>query len=109
MTISNSASPAAWRRWIRDEGATVTYVIITDGGAGSNDPEMTREALVELRRAEQDEAAARVGVSDVRYLGYPDGCLQATLELRRDITRIIRETKAYRVVCQDPTTFFCAE
>ncbi len=93
-------------RWIRDEGASVTYVIITDGGSGSNDPGMTREALVALRRAEQDEAAAHVGVSDVRYLGYPDGSLQATLELRRDITRIIRETKAYRVVCQDPTTVF---
>ena len=93
-------------RWIRDEGATVTYVIITDGGAGSNDPEMRRERLIELRCQEQMEAASRVGVSDVRFLGYPDGHLQATLELRRDITRVIRELKPYRVVCQDPTTVF---
>lgn len=93
-------------RWIREEGATVTYVIITDGGAGSNDPDMKREQLVELRRAEQLEAAARVGARDVRFLGYPDGHLQATLELRRDITRVIRETKPYRVVCQDPSTVF---
>ncbi len=93
-------------RWIRDEGATVTYVIITDGGSGSNDPSLTREAIVELRREEQLEAAARVGVGDVRFLAYPDGSLQASLELRRDLTRIIRETKPYRVVCQDPTTVF---
>ncbi len=93
-------------RWIRDEGATVTYIIITDGGAGSNDPSMTRDALVELRRAEQMEAARRVGVADVRFLGYPDGCLEASLALRRDITRILRELKPYRVVCQDPTTVF---
>ena len=92
-------------RWIAD-GATVTYVIVTDGGSGSNEPDMTRERLVELRREEQLKAAEAVGVSDVRFLGYPDGALQATLELRRDITRIIRETKAYRVVCQDPTTVF---
>ena len=56
-------------RWIHDEDATVTYVIITDGGAGSNDPKVTREQLVELRRAEQIEAAAQVGVHDVRFLG----------------------------------------
>ena len=31
----------------------MTYVIITDGGAGSNDPDMTREQLVELRYHEQ--------------------------------------------------------
>ena len=93
-------------RWIRDEGATVTYVIITDGGSGSNDPSLTRAEIVALRRKEQLEAAARVGVCDVRFLGYPDGSLQASLELRRDLTRIIRETKPYRVVCQDPTTVF---
>ena len=93
-------------RWIQEEGATVTYVIITDGGAGSNDPDLTRDALVALRREEQMAAAAVVGVSDVRFLDYPDGTLQATLEVRRDVTRVIRETKAYRVVCQDPTTVF---
>ena len=93
-------------RWIRDEGASVTYVIITDGGSGSNDPDLTRQEIIDLRYQEQMAAAAAVGVSDVRFLGYPDGHLQATLDLRRDITRIIRETKPYRVVCQDPTTVF---
>ena len=90
-------------RWIRDENASVTYIIITDGGSGSNDPDITRPQLVKLRRQEQIAAAAEVGVTDVRFLDYPDGALQATLDLRRDITRIIRETKAYRVVLQDPT------
>lgn len=93
-------------RWIQEEGATVTYVIITDGGAGSNDPDVAREHLAALRQEEQLEAAARVGVHDVRFLGYPDGQLQATMDLRRDITRVIRQTKPYRVVCQDPTTVF---
>lgn len=92
-------------RWVR-EGAIVTYVIITDGGSGSNDPDVAYEDLVALRREEQMKAAAAVGVEDVRFLGYPDGTLQPTLELRRDLTRIIREVKPYRVVCQDPTTVF---
>ena len=93
-------------RWIRDEGAAVTYVIVTDGGSGSNNPALSRQQIIDIRRAEQLTAAAKVGVSDVRFLDYPDGALQASMELRRDLTRIIRQTKAYRVVCQDPTTYF---
>ncbi len=95
-------------RWI-DEGASVSYVIITDGGAGSNEPGVLRADLVVRRRAEQMAAAAAVGVQDVRFLGYKDGELQPTLELRRDLTRIIRELKPYRVVLQDPTTVYFGE
>ncbi len=91
-------------RWIKDEGASVTYIIVTDGGSGSNDPDLTRRQIIDIRRDEQLAAAAAVGVSDVRFLGYPDGTLQATLDVRRDITRVIRETKPYRVLAQDPST-----
>jgi LmbE family N-acetylglucosaminyl deacetylase len=93
-------------QWIKEEGATVTYIIITDGGSGSNEPDLTREYIVNMRREEQLVAAAAVSVTDVRFLGYPDGTLEATIDVRRDITRIIRETKPYRVVIQDPTTVF---
>jgi LmbE family N-acetylglucosaminyl deacetylase len=92
-------------RWVQ-EGASVTYVIITDGGAGSNDPNITRAELVERRRHEQMAAAAAVGVQDVRFLGYPDGLLTPSLELRRDLTRIVRELKPHRVILQDPTTVY---
>ena len=43
-----------------------------------------------LRRDEQRAAAAVVGVDDVRFLGYPDGRVEATLDLRRDLARVIR-------------------
>lgn len=92
-------------RWV-EEGATVTYVIITDGGSGSNEPGIIRADLAETRKAEQLKASEVVGVHDVRFLGYPDGTLQATIELRRDLTRILREIKPERVVCQDPRTVF---
>jgi LmbE family N-acetylglucosaminyl deacetylase len=95
-------------RWVQ-EGAEVTYVIITDGGSGSNDPEVRRADLVERRRAEQIAAAAAIGVHDVRFLGYPDGYLVPTLDLRRDLTRIIREVRPDRVLTQDPTTVFAWE
>jgi len=90
-------------RWV-DEGAQVTYCIVTDGGAGSNEPDVDLKDLVRRRQAEQCEAAEIVGVHDVRFLGYADGMLQPTMELRRDLTRLIREVKPDRVIIQDPTT-----
>jgi LmbE family N-acetylglucosaminyl deacetylase len=91
-------------RW-HDEGAHITYCIVTDGSAGSNEPDTDLDELVKTRQREQLAAASAVGVQDVRFLaGYTDGVLQPTLALRRDLTRIIREVRPQRVVCQDPTT-----
>lgn len=92
-------------RWT-SEGHTVTYCIITDGSAGSNDPGVQPRELIATRRDEQIAAAAVVGVTDVRFLGYIDGLLQPTIALRRELTRLIRDVKPYRVICQDPTTVF---
>jgi LmbE family N-acetylglucosaminyl deacetylase len=95
-------------KWIK-QGAQVTYCVVTDGGAGSNDPDTDLDKLIEQRKAEQLNAAKTVGVTDVRFLGYRDGALQPTLELRRDLTRVIREVKPDRVVCQDPTAVFVGD
>jgi LmbE family N-acetylglucosaminyl deacetylase len=85
-------------------GAEVIYCIVTDGSAGSNKPDTDLRQLVIDREDEQRRAAEIVGVKDVRFLGYQDGVLQPTLELRRDLTRLIREIRPYRVVIMDPTT-----
>lgn len=92
-------------RWT-DEGHAVAYCLITDSSAGSNDPTADLQALAATRRDEQIAAAEVVGVKHVYFLGYVDGTLQPTLELRRELTRVIREWKPQRVVCQDPTTVF---
>ncbi len=89
-------------KWTR-EGVTVIYVICTDGSRGSNDPEVTPEDLVAIRKAEQDAAARVLGVAEIVYLGYEDGTLQHTLALRRDLTREIRRYRPDIVVCPDPT------
>jgi LmbE family N-acetylglucosaminyl deacetylase len=83
-------------------GIEVTYCVVTDGDAGGSDLELSRDEMARVRRAEQTEAAATVGVTDVHFLGYPDGRLQATIELRRDISRVIRTVRPQRVVCQSP-------
>lgn len=97
-----AGSMALWA----DQGAQITYVIVTDGGAGSNDPHLSRAELVRIRQAEQQAACALLGVQDVIFLGYPDGILEPTLALRRDLTRIIRRLKPDRVVCGDPSVLF---
>ena len=63
---------------------------------------MSRAEMAALRQDEQRAAAAVVGVSDVRFLGHPDGRVQATLELRRDISRVIRQVRPERVITQSP-------
>jgi LmbE family N-acetylglucosaminyl deacetylase len=88
-------------RWC-SEGSDVTYCVVTDGDAGAADPATDLDELPAVRRAEQTAAAAAVGVSNLVFLGYPDGRLQPTLELRRDLARVIREVRPHRVVCQSP-------
>ncbi|ABY35821.1 MAG TPA: PIG-L family deacetylase [Chloroflexus aurantiacus] len=87
-------------------GHPVTYCIVTDGSAGSNEPGANLATLVARRQEEQRAAAAVLGVHDVRFLGYRDGILQPTLDLRRELTRLIREVRPFRVLCQDPTLVF---
>jgi LmbE family N-acetylglucosaminyl deacetylase len=88
-------------RWVQ-EGARVTYALLTNGAAGSSDPQMTRARLAELRTAEQRASAKVVGVEEVEFLGYEDGLLVAGLEVRERIVRLIRRVRPEVVVTQDP-------
>jgi LmbE family N-acetylglucosaminyl deacetylase len=88
-------------RWT-DAGIEVIYCLVTDGDAGGSDPSVLRQDMAALRRAEQAEAARQVGVHDLRFLGYPDGQVEATLDLRRDLARVIRQVRPDRVVCPSP-------
>lgn len=85
-----------------DTGIDVAYCVVTDGDAGGFDPDVPRTQIGAIRRAEQEAAAKVVGVSDVTFLGYPDGRLVVSTELRRDISRQIRRFRPERVVCQSP-------
>ncbi len=95
-------------RWT-DAGIEVTYCVVTDGDAGGYDEDFPRAEIPALRRAEQLAAAKCVGVHDVRFLGYPDGRVEATLDLRRDLARVIRQVRPDRVVCPSPERNYAAD
>ncbi|GAA3316980.1 PIG-L deacetylase family protein [Nonomuraea dietziae] len=86
-----------------DKGVEVTYLLVTSGDAGGNEREVDGAGMAELRRAEQAEAAKAVGVTDVRFLsGYRDGRVEPTIELRRDIARVIRQVRPELVITSTP-------
>jgi LmbE family N-acetylglucosaminyl deacetylase len=96
-----AGSVASWTK----AGIEVAYCICTSGDAGGFD-DTPRERMRQLREEEQRAAATAVGVSDVTFLGFPDGRLTASIELRRDISREIRRCRPDRVVTQSPEIFW---
>jgi LmbE family N-acetylglucosaminyl deacetylase len=93
-----AGSVAVWT----EGGVDVAYCIVTDGDAGGSDRTMPRAEMAKLRREEQLAAAEKVGVTDVTFLGFPDGRLVADLDLRRAITAVVRRFRPDRVVTQSP-------
>ncbi|MDI3341427.1 MAG: PIG-L family deacetylase [Sphaerobacter sp.] len=89
-------------RWA-SAGSEIIYVLGTSGDKGSDDPAMSPAQLVQLREEEQREAARRLGVQAVEFLGFRDAELVPDLHLRRAITRMIRRYRPDAVICQDPT------
>ncbi len=84
------------------EGTEVTYCLCTNGDAGGFDPAVPREQIAGIRQQEQRDAAKEVGAQEVVFLGYPDGQLEATFALRRDLSRVIRQVRPERVLIQSP-------
>jgi LmbE family N-acetylglucosaminyl deacetylase len=87
--------------WVK-AGRKVTYVVLTRGDKGTQDPSMIAEALARLRREEQLRAAEELGVEKVLFLENGDGELEVTMERRRALTRIIREYQPEVLVTHDP-------
>ena len=85
-----------------DAGLEVSYCIVTNGDAGGSDRSVSRAEMVAIRQAEQTAAAKQVGVHDLHFLGYPDGRVEPTIGLRRDLARVIRLLRPDRVVCPSP-------
>lgn len=89
-------------RWV-DEGADVQLVVATSGDKGHDDPTITREQVIALRRAEQHAAARCLGVRRVTFLDFEDGELAwAGPRLAEEVTWWIRKERPDVVLTLDP-------
>jgi len=86
---------------LTDHGVEVVYGLVTSGQAGEPD-DISVEELAALREAEQTAAAEIVGVSELHWLGFPDGAVVADLELRKAVSRLIRIVQPDLVITQNP-------
>lgn len=91
MEYGTSAAVAHWTQ----SGKTVAYLLLTSGEAGMQIPP---EEVGPLRALEQQKACGCVGVERLEILNHPDGMLVYSLDLRRDIARVIREFRPDAVV-----------
>ena len=92
--------------WAR-EGWDVHLVISTDASGGGADDAVdvgstARQAITNLRKSEQRAAAKILGVREVVFLDGPDGLITPSVDLRRDLVRLMRRYKPTRLLCQSP-------
>jgi len=88
-------------KWAR-EGKVIQYLVLTNGDKGSWDLSMTSEKLAGIREKEQEAAAKILGVSAITFLRVPDGELEASQPLRKEVTRLIRLHQPGTVFAHDP-------
>jgi len=96
--ISSGGSLAKWIA----EGRQVVYVVCTDGDKGTGDLNITPEELAKVRRKEQLQAAAILGVREVVFLGHPDGGLEDTPQFREELVKLIKRFRPDTVMTSDP-------
>lgn len=95
-------------KWAK-AGCEVISVVITSGDSGSNDPAKGADykpELARLREAEQLAANKALGVTQTVFLRYPDGELEPTIGLRKELTKLIRQYKPDVVLAGNPEAWF---
>lgn len=89
-------------RWV-NAGVAVTYCVLTDGETGGYDASIPREDMPHIRRAEQQKAAAALGVQDIRFFGLAEGELRPSdINLRRELVALIRAVRPERIITWSP-------
>ncbi len=105
IEFSCAGTMAKWAK----AGAKISYILLTSGGAGIDDPEINMHKAIQIREGEARQAAEIAGAAEIRFLGHPDGLLEATIDLRKSLVREIRRFKPEVVICGDPTVTLASE
>lgn len=90
---------SAVARWT-SQGKCVAYLLLTRGQAGIDG--MHPSQVGPLREEEERRSARAVGVDAVEFLDYPDGTIEYSLELRRDIAGAIRAHRPQVIIALNP-------
>lgn len=83
------------------KGIEVHYCILTNGDQGGFD-DTPRHEMGPMRQREQRAAGAAIGVTDIEFLGHPDGHLVPTVALRGEVVRAIRRVRPQRMIISSP-------
>lgn len=86
--------------WAR-QGAEVTQLLVTSGDKGFEDDRPLEEKQ-EIREREQRAAAREIGARPPYFLRFPDGEVENTPALRREIVRVLRAVRPDTVLTFDP-------
>ena len=84
------------------EGHEIIYLLLTSGDKGSREAGTFPGQVAAVREVEQRAAAAELGVKQVIFCHHPDGLLEYSLTLRRELAGYLREYNPDTVVTIDP-------
>ncbi|GAA1867646.1 MULTISPECIES: PIG-L deacetylase family protein [Pseudonocardia] len=102
MEYGGSGAVARWTA----QGREVSYLLVTRGEAGIDGLDPAECGPV--REAEQRAACAAVGVTSCAFLDHPDGLVEYSVALRRDIAAAIRRHRPQLVVTGNLREFWDA-
>jgi LmbE family N-acetylglucosaminyl deacetylase len=94
---------ASIARWVA-EGDAAFLIVGTDGSRGGKEGASVSDQTSRVRRQEQLEAAALMGIEDVVFLGLEDGAVEDSRELRALLVEQIRTFRPDVAIATDPTT-----
>lgn len=98
--IETACAPTVKR--LTGENKRVTFLILTDGGAGTIDPALSGAALIRRRQEEARASAALLGVTDVVFLPFSDGGTYTVDEAMAALAKEIVRIKPEAVFAPDP-------
>ena len=91
---------------LQANGNEVYVLLLTTGNVGTKDPDMTRDQLAKIRRQEEVDALAELGIPEDHYinLGYTDGMVEFAdrKEVVKRLVHWIRKLKPTTMLAFDP-------